>query len=68
MVDLTNCPVCTSPYVAQCHCPLSDRVCQSGHEWHRCLSCKGVATGPSNHSVDTDHPDNWCDACKAKGS
>lgn len=30
-----TCPVCESPAVSACRCPLNDRKCENGHWWRR---------------------------------
>lgn len=66
--NLDQCPACGNPAVAQCRCPLGDRICKFGHDWHVCPSCRHRVEGEGNHALDTDHTSNWCPACRAKGT
>jgi hypothetical protein len=60
------CPVCKDRAVAFCKCPLGDKVCPKGHEWHYCGRCHKVVVGKSDHGVPKDADVNLCDGCVAE--
>jgi hypothetical protein len=45
-----NCPICGETYVCRCRCPLGDRICPHGHEWHVCQEHGAVVIGKADHA------------------
>lgn len=52
-MNIETCPECGGPSAARCRCPLEDRVCHNGHEWHVCPVHGCIVRGGADHAIDT---------------
>lgn len=49
-----QCTKCGDKQLYGCKCPRSDRTCENGHSWHRCVKHKLRVEGESDHSTPTN--------------
>jgi len=61
-------PACESPWRWRCKCPLADRQCGNGHEYHVCLKCRRFTPGKADHAIGTDDSRHWCPECRRADS
>jgi hypothetical protein len=56
-----RCPECGGRANFICRCELEDSICERGHSWYYCPSCKAPRMGVVSHSP---HPSVYtCLAC-----